>query len=280
MDTDDTNSLTGIRQQIDRLDEDIHRLLIERSSVIDELIRIKGTSAPGAAFRPDREADMMRRIVRRHEGRLPLSTVEHIWREIITVFTAMQAPFSVVAGPSDDPAAHRDIIRFYFGFSIQVETADSEEAALAMVSQSRNKIAALAFRAETPWWRKLEGDSGAKVFARYPFLLPGGAVSLPPVYIAGPPVKDQMRPDICLFSLEVKNEITDVALAELGGRITLRKNRDYLVEIPEDVMAGDLCGLLQAAGVGVVSLEQVGGFARPIEIFSPGSAGAHGEGAV
>lgn len=104
METDRTSPLARIRDRIDSLDADIHRMLIERSSVIDELIRIKGTSAPGAAFRPDREADMMRRIVMRHEGQLPLSSVEHIWREIITVFTAMQAPFSVVAGPADDCA--------------------------------------------------------------------------------------------------------------------------------------------------------------------------------
>ena len=109
MEIDENNPLARIRDQIDRLDADIHRLLIDRSSVIDELIRIKGTSAPGAAFRPDREADMMRRMVMRHEGRLPLATVEHIWREIITVFTAMQAPFSVVSGPSDEPGRHRDM---------------------------------------------------------------------------------------------------------------------------------------------------------------------------
>ncbi len=72
--------LQVIRSRIDRIDEAMHRLLIDRSEVIAELIEIKGTAEPGAAFRPGREADMMRRLVQRHEGTLPLTTVEHIWR--------------------------------------------------------------------------------------------------------------------------------------------------------------------------------------------------------
>ena len=54
----DADRLSRIRQRIDALDADIHQLLIARSAVIDQLIEIKGTSAPGAAFRPDREAEM------------------------------------------------------------------------------------------------------------------------------------------------------------------------------------------------------------------------------
>ncbi len=217
METDDTNPLARIRDRIDRLDADIHRLLIERSSVIDELIQIKGTSAPGAAFRPDREAEMMRRIVMRHEGRLPLSTVEHIWREIITVFTAMQAPFSVVSGPSEDPGGHRDIIRFYFGFSVEVEEADSEEAALATIARSNNKIAALSTRDRTPWWQTLEPETGIKIFAKFPFLKQKGTTGLPPVYIAGPPVKDFSQPDICLFSLRAGTASSTDAIEKAGA---------------------------------------------------------------
>ena len=72
MDKAAPDPLQAIRVRIDAIDEAMHRLLIERSGVIAELIHIKGLSKPGAAFRPDREADMMRRLVMRHEGNLPL----------------------------------------------------------------------------------------------------------------------------------------------------------------------------------------------------------------
>ena len=267
METDETIPLAQIRDRIDRLDADIHRLLIERSSVIDELIRIKGTSAPGAAFRPDREAEMMRRIVMRHKGRLPLSTVEHIWREIITAFTAMQAPFSVVSGPSDDPGRHRDIIRFYFGFSIDVEEADSEEDALALIAQSDSKIAALALRDRSPWWQALEPQAGMKIFAKFPFLKKKGIAGLPPVYIAGSPVKDFSKPDICLFSLRAGSVTSDDAIGKAGAAQVIRCGNDYLLEVPGDITDSELSRALEDAGVEALKLTRVGGFARPVELL-------------
>src|SRR6185503_17049084 len=144
MDKPAPDPLRAIRDRIDAIDEAVHRLLIDRSGVIAELIRVKGTSKPGAAFRPDREADMMRRLVMRHTGDLPLTTVELIWREIITTFTAMQAPFSVVAGPAKDLLAMRDLVRFYFGFSVPVSTAKTNAEAIATVARSGNQIAVVA----------------------------------------------------------------------------------------------------------------------------------------
>src|SRR5882757_5715197 len=93
----DPPSLADLRHDIDRIDEAMHGLLIERSEIIDRLIQVKKTQEKGSAFRPAREADMMRRLVDRHKGILPLDTVESIWRVIISTFTYVQAPFSVHA---------------------------------------------------------------------------------------------------------------------------------------------------------------------------------------
>src|SRR5438105_3837726 len=107
----DARALAELRARIDAIDADIHRQLIARASVIDSLVRIKGTSDPGKAFRPAREAEMMRRLVGRHEGALPLATVEHIWREIITTFTRMQADFDVAIDLAVAPDEMRDLAR-------------------------------------------------------------------------------------------------------------------------------------------------------------------------
>ncbi|HYE85978.1 MAG TPA: chorismate mutase, partial [Vicinamibacterales bacterium] len=67
----DKPSLADLRKDIDRIDEEMHTLLMQRGEIIDRLIAAKSSQESGSAFRPAREADMMRRLVKRHKGRLP-----------------------------------------------------------------------------------------------------------------------------------------------------------------------------------------------------------------
>src|SRR6266700_2911033 len=114
----DASSLGDLRKDIDRIDETMHRLLMERGEIINRLISVKKTEESGSAFRPAREAEMMRRLVQRHHGILPLDTAESIWRVIIATFTYVQAPFRVHADLSAGDAAMRDCERFHFGFTV------------------------------------------------------------------------------------------------------------------------------------------------------------------
>src|SRR5476651_2910689 len=111
-------SLEVLRKEIDAIDEQVHNLLMARGDIIDRLIQVKQTQEVGSAFRPAREADMMRRLVQRHRGILPIDTVEGIWRVIISTFTYVQAPFSVHADLSAGDALMRDSARFHFGFTV------------------------------------------------------------------------------------------------------------------------------------------------------------------
>src|ERR1700746_1226234 len=111
-------SLDVLRKEIDAIDAQMHSLLMQRGDIIDRLIQVKNTQESGSAFRPAREADMMRRLVQRHRGILPLDSAESIWRVIIATFTHVQAPFSVHADLSAGDAPMRDSARFHFGFTV------------------------------------------------------------------------------------------------------------------------------------------------------------------
>src|SRR5262249_12069934 len=104
----DQPTLADLRLEIDRMHEAMPRLLMERGDIIDGLIAVKRSQETGSAFRPAREAEMMRRLVERHHGILPLDTAESIWRVIIATFTYVQAPFSVHADLSAGEAVMRD----------------------------------------------------------------------------------------------------------------------------------------------------------------------------
>ena len=123
-------TLQELRKEIDAIDEQVHRLLMARGDIIDRLIQVKKTQEVGSAFRPAREASMMRELVQRHRGILPLDTIEGIWRVIISTFTYVQAPFAVHADVSVGEQAMRDSARFHFGFVVPYVSHFSAQAAV------------------------------------------------------------------------------------------------------------------------------------------------------
>ena len=152
-------SLEALRQEIDAIDAQVHGLLMARGDIIDRLIQVKKTQEVGSAFRPAREADMMRRLVERHRGILPLDTVESIWRVIISTFTYVQAPFSVHADISLGKSAMRDSARFHFGFTVPYVAAFQRHRRGGSGANSKGDLALVsATSSRTPWWIALEAE--------------------------------------------------------------------------------------------------------------------------
>ena len=257
----DQRALGALRDKIDAIDAEMQRLLIERGTVIDSLIRIKGTAQPGAAFRPTREAEMMRRFVARHSGRLPIATVEHIWREIITTFTHIQAPFGVVIDTSVEPSRMRDLARFAFGFSVEVREAESPAAVVAAVAGA-NDLGMVARSARGPWWRGLVGANAPKIIALLPFIAAADRPADLPAFVIAPPLTDTTPFDIAAVALTVDGAmktLPDLTILEVSGE-------DVLIAVTGPADLSYLNTWLEDAGVRVRSLSPVGGFARGITI--------------
>ena len=199
-------SLADLRQQIDRIDEQMHELLIERGEIIDHLIAVKKTEETGSAFRPAREADMMRRLVKRHHGNLPLDTAESIWRVIIATFTYVQAPFSVHADLSAGDALMRDSARFHFGFTVPFVPHMGASSVVEVVSESKGDlglIPAFAIAGAGPWWAALEFAAAPKIIARMPFLERADHPAALPVFVVSRAAADAMVTETEVWSMRV-----------------------------------------------------------------------------
>src|SRR3954453_15466220 len=197
-------TLADLRREIDRIDEAMHRLLMERGDIIDTLIATKKTAESGSAFRPAREADMMRRLVERHRGILPLDTAESIWRVIIATFTYVQAPFSVHADLSAGEAAMRDSAPFHFGFTVPFLTHMGAGGVVAAVAASRGDLGLVpAASAAGAWSSGLEGDNGPKIIARLPFVERADHPAGFPVFAFARPNPDALVTDVENWSVRV-----------------------------------------------------------------------------
>jgi len=202
----DRPSLTDLRQDIDRIDAAMHALLMERGEIIDRLIAAKQTQETGSAFRPAREADIMRRLIERHRGNLPLDTAESIWRVIISTFTYVQAPFSVHADLSAGDAAMRDSARFHFGFTVPFVPHMGAASVVEAVTESKGDLGlvpAFAVASAGPWWAALEFDSAPKIIARLPFVERADHPAALPVYVVSRAAADAMVTETEVWSMRV-----------------------------------------------------------------------------
>jgi chorismate mutase len=219
-------SLPDLRRDIDRIDADMHALLIERGEIIDQLIAVKKTQESGSAFRPAREAEMMRRLVQRHHGSLPLDTAESIWRVIISTFTYVQAPFSVHADLSAGDALMRDSARFHFGFTVPFVPHMGAAAVVEAVTESKGDLGlvpAFATAGAGAWWTALEFKSAPKIIARLPVVVRADHPAALPVFVVSRAAADAMVVETETWSLRVSGWSASAvqALAELADVIAV-----------------------------------------------------------
>ena len=266
----DTPSLDDLRKNIDRIDEEVHRLLMERGEIIDRLIAVKATQETGSAFRPAREADMMRRLVDRHRGILPLDTVESIWRVIISTFTYVQAPFSVHADLSAGDAIMRDSARFHFGFTVPFVPHLGASGVVKAVAASKGDLGlvpAIAIAGEAAWWTMLEGERAPRIIARLPFVERADHPAGLPVFAVSWPAADAVLREVDVFSVKVSgwSAAAARAISPLADVVAVPDGAfdgaALLVSVPQ---GRTLDGILQAlvnAGTSVRSTALVGSHA-------------------
>ena len=249
-----TSSLADLRRENDRIDETMHALLIERGQIIDELIAVKKSQETGSAFRPAREADMMRRLVQRHHGSLPLDTVESIWRVIISTFTYVQAPFSVHADLSAGDALMRDSARFHFGFTVPFEPHIGAAGVVQAVTASRGDLGlvpAFAVAGAGPWWTALEFETAPKIIARLPFVERADHPAGFPVFVISRVPADAMVTETEVWSVRVSgwnasavDKLAGIADAIAvpdrafdGGALLISVVRDGIGKVAEALLA-------------------------------------------
>jgi chorismate mutase len=260
-------TLADLRSEIDRIDSTMHALLMERSSIIETLIAVKKTQVSGSAFRPGREADIMKRLALSHQGLLPLDTVESIWRTIIATFTYVQANYSVHADVSGGDAAMRDSARFHFGFTVPFVTHEDAKAVIAAVAESAGDLG--IFRMDLGasagiWWRDLIGSDRPKIIARLPFIERPDHPAGTPVYCIAKPLADAAMREIVLYAAKVERW-SDNLRAGLA---------QHLAEVSASAADGSHLSLLVAAS-GEVDQSAIRGALAPAGLSDFAEVGSH-----
>ena len=102
----DTRDLDQVRADIDAIDQEIQALISRRAGCAQRVAAIKLAEMLAARergeadteviyYRPEREAQVLQRIIERNQGPLAGDTVAHIFREIMSACLALERPLQV-----------------------------------------------------------------------------------------------------------------------------------------------------------------------------------------
>ncbi|HET6158403.1 MAG TPA: chorismate mutase [Dongiaceae bacterium] len=174
--------LAALRAEIDAIDSQLHDLLMRRTDLAVQVGDVKarvqplgGTPADGAKFiRPAREALILRRLVARHQGKLPKAVIVRMWREMIAALLQVEGPFVVaVQAPKGDTALW-DLARDHYGSRVQITPVPDNADVLSAVTRGKATVGILALPRlgeRSAWWPNLmaRGENIPHVMGRLPF---------------------------------------------------------------------------------------------------------------
>jgi chorismate mutase / prephenate dehydratase len=174
--------LAALRAEIDAIDSQLHDLLMRRTDLAVEVGEVKarvqplgGTPADGAKFiRPAREALILRRLVARHQGRLPKAVIVRMWREMISALLQVEGPFVVAVQAPKGETALWDLARDHYGSRVQITPLPDNGEVLNAVTRGKATVGILPMPRlgeRSPWWPHLlaRGESVPHVMGRLPF---------------------------------------------------------------------------------------------------------------
>jgi chorismate mutase / prephenate dehydratase len=208
--------LAALRARLDRLDDALHDLLMERAEVVEE---VANSGAKGRnPLRPGREAIIIRRLLARHRGALPPQTLVRIWREMLAGTTAMQGQFLVAVCDTEENSAMVALAREHFGALTPLRIHGTPAGAIREVSTGAANVALLPLpsedmtgseRSPASWWNSLlhRDEPRIHVVARLPFWTrrPEGGVRVQALVVSTTP-PDASGEDCSLIGLEINTE--------------------------------------------------------------------------
>jgi chorismate mutase-like protein len=216
--------LAALRHEIDAVDNQLHDLLMRRCELAVQVGKVKAERQPvgnnaaeGAKFiRPAREAQILRRLVGRHAGKLPKVVIVRLWRELISALLQVEGPFAVAVYAPESEPGFWDIARDHYGSRVAVSAFDRVGLVLGAVQDGHATVGVVPVPREDdqdPWWRYLIAAGAPHVMGRLPFGDAGNQRGNPvQALVIGRALNEPTGRDRSLLVVEPRREISRSAL--------------------------------------------------------------------
>jgi len=110
-------ALQGLRGKIDALDAELEELISQRARYAKEIGVLKGVTSTAEFYRPEREAQVLRRVVERNKGPLRNEEMVRLFREMMSACLAQEEPLKVAYLGPEGTFTQSAVLK-HFGHSV------------------------------------------------------------------------------------------------------------------------------------------------------------------
>ena len=111
-------SLEELRGKIDAIDVQLQQLISERARVARQVGEVKGLSRTADFYRPEREAQVLRKVVERNKGPLRDEEMVRLFRELMSACLAQEEPLKVAYLGPEGTFTQAAVLK-HFGHSVR-----------------------------------------------------------------------------------------------------------------------------------------------------------------
>ena len=175
-------ALQALRDEIDKIDDQMVVLLAQRMAVILKVGELKKNNHDKFFIRSSREADMIKNLIKKSEKNFPKSLIVNIWRKIITAANMQEQPLHIAIHNPKNISDYSYLVREYYSDAVPFTIFDSATSVVAEIEKGEAQIGIFALPvadfeevkkedAKENWWISLANNRlGLRVFAKIPFV--------------------------------------------------------------------------------------------------------------
>jgi len=177
-----STTLQDLRSEIDKIDNQMIDLLGQRMAIVSRVGELKKNNNEKFFIKSNREADMIKDLVKKSDSNFPKSAIVNIWRKIITAANMHEQPLNIAIHNPRNISDYAYLVKEYYNMEVPISFHDSVATIAIEMEKGETQIGIFALPLARDdnsdksdfsenWWINLANNKlGIKIFAKIPFV--------------------------------------------------------------------------------------------------------------
>ncbi len=266
--------LQALRKDIDKVDGQIINLLKERMTIVHNVGKIKAQTKQKSFIRPAREATMVKSIISHLHPIYPESSIERIWRSIISASLNLEQPLTIAVYEQNNNRDFYWLAREYFGNFMPIVLFNTPEEVIKFTTERACHVGIIGVN-DLANNSLISYKDKVKIFGHIPLVINSNSSHQISAFAIAQTDVEETTDDITIIACKIKSNITQSAIISQFGKNGLSiakttQSYDYMILYVDSFISslntGAMANVMGQIANYIEDIALLGCYAKPIEV--------------